>query len=81
MSKKEIVAAEDKSILREAMRERNMKQTALAEILGMRQASLSGNMNRDRMGLDVFVKILNAMDYDVVVMDRNTGKDLWKVDV
>lgn len=81
MKKKEIMAAEDKSILREAMRERNMKQAELADRLGIRQPSLSGNMNRSRIGLDVFVKILQAMDYDVVVVDRKSGEEKWKVEI
>lgn len=81
MVREDIEIMEDKKILRAAMRERNMKQTELGERLGMLQSSVSGNLNRTRMGLDVFVKMLNAMDYDVVVTDRNTGETVWQVKI
>ena len=72
---------EDKKILFAAMHERGAKQTQLAHKLGMQQASLSGNMNRTRIGLEVFTKILNALEYDVVVTDRATGENVWKVKI
>ena len=74
-----VASAEHMEILREAMKYRDMKQSILAEKLGMRQPSLSGNMNRVRIGLDVFARILDAMDYDVVVVDRTTGEEKWRV--
>ena len=79
MKKEEIRAEEHTIILREAMAKRGMKQAELAEALGIKQPSLSGNFNRTRIGLDVFAKILDAMGYDVVIKDRESGKDLWKV--
>ena len=66
-------------VLRTAMRERNVRQTDLGARLGMQQASVSGNLNRTRMGLDVFIKMLDAMGYDVVVADRKTNEAVWKV--
>ena len=71
---------EDKKVLKEALKSRGMTQTALAKELGMLVSGLSMNMSRDNMGLDNFRKILNALDYDVVVVDRRTGEEVWTVD-
>lgn len=71
---------DEKKIMREAMLKRGIKQSELAERLGMRQPSLSGNMNRTKIGLGVFTKILNVMGYDVAVVDRESGEALWTVD-
>lgn len=81
MVREDIELLEDKKILRAAMRERNMKQTELGEKLGMLQSSVSGNLNRTRMGLDVFVKMLKALDYDVVIADHKTGETVWQVKI
>ena len=70
---------EDKKILKAAMKTRGMVQVVLAERLGVTQTALSGNMNRNRMSLDVFMDILNELDYDVVVVDRKTGESVWTV--
>ena len=79
MGKKPIEAFTSNTILRSAMLVRGEKQVSLSSKMGIQQASLSGNLNRTRMGLDVFVKILDVMDYDVVVIDRTTGEEKWKV--
>ena len=69
----------DVKILKEAMKNRSMKQLDLAEKMGVFQSTISTNLRRDRIGLDVFVKMLNTMDYDVIVADRRTGEGIWKV--
>lgn len=80
--KKETVQAMDNGeLLKAAMKERGMMQVDLADKLGVLQSSISGNINRKRMGLDVFCTMLNAMDYDVAVVDRETGEIMWKVAV
>lgn len=79
--KNDIEVMSDNDILRAAMVSREVKQAELAERLGMKQPSLSGNMNRSRIGLDTFGKILKALDYDVVVTDRNTGETVWQVKI
>lgn len=71
---------EDKKVLKEALRSRGMTQAALANQMGVGVSGLSMNINRDNMGLDNFRKILNALDYDVVVVDRRTGEKVWTVD-
>ena len=81
MDVKNVTELTDKAILKKAQRMRNMTQMELAGVLGMRQNTLSGNMRRDRMSLGVFSKILNALDYDVVIADRETGNVMWKLEV
>lgn len=61
-------------IIRNAMKVRGVLQTELADRLGMKQSSVSGNINRPRMGLDVFIEMMNAMDYDVAIVDRESGE-------
>lgn len=79
MTKEVLREAEDKVILKEAVRTRGTTQAKLAEKIGMRSNALSMNMTRDRMSLDMFRRILNGLGYDVAVMDRETGRLLWKV--
>lgn len=78
---KEISVMDEGSILKSAMKERGMMQVDLADKLGVLQSSISGNINRKRMGLEVFSTMLNAMEYDVAVVDRATGEVMWKVAV
>ena len=79
--KKEIPVMEEGEILKASVKERKITQVELADRLGIRQSSLSGNINRRRMSLEVFSTILNAMGYDVAVVDRETGEVKWKVEV
>ena len=81
VGKGSIPVMDNGEILRSAMKKREMMQVDLADKLGVFQSSISGNVNRKRMGLDVFSTMLNAMDYDVAVVDRNTGEVMWKVAV
>ena len=79
--KKEIQGMDSGMILKNAMKSRSMMQIDLADKLGVLQSSISGNINRKRMSLEVFNTMLNAMDYDVAVVDRETGEVMWKVAV
>lgn len=56
-----------KTILKEALQETGMKQADLAEHFGLTVSTVSQNMRRDRISLDVFVSYLNAMGYSVMV--------------
>ena len=78
---REISVTDEGSILKAAMKERGMMQVDLADRLGVLQSAVSGNVNRRRMSLEVFSTMLNAMEYDVAVVDRNTGEVVWKVAV
>ena len=81
VQKEGIPVMEEGKILKDAMKERRIMQVELADKLGVLQSSISGNINRKRMSLEVFSTMLNAMDYDVAVVDRNTGEVMWKVAV
>ena len=72
--------AEDKYILRDARKERSVTQVMLAAKLGVKQGTLATAMGRQRMSLGMFRKVLDALDYDVVIVDRKTGEAKWKVD-
>lgn len=77
---KEEIILKDKEILRTAMSERGMTQVKLAERIGIGQNAVSATINRDRMSLDGFKRILNAMGYAVAVIDKQSGDVKWVVD-
>ena len=85
MTKKEkydSVPAEDcGAILRLAIKERDTTQQDVADKLGMYQSGISGLINRPKMTMYGFGTVLDAMDYDVAVVDRTTGEIMWKVAV
>lgn len=68
------------TILRNAIKSRNMTQTKLAAKLGILQTSLSGRLNRQNISLDTFVDILDALDYDVIIVDRESSEEIWRVE-
>ncbi len=79
--KVEVPVMEEGAILKASIKERGITQIELADRIGIRQSTLSDNINRRRMSLKVFGEVLNAMEYDIAVVDRNTGEIMWKVDV
>lgn len=81
MNNKSVVTLADKDILKRAQRTRNATQAMMCERLGMSSSALSQNMHRPKMSLGMFSKILDALDYDVVIADRETGNVLWKLEV
>lgn len=81
MKTDDAVLMKDKKILKEAIKSRQMTQADIAEHLNVNQSTVSTNMRRDRMGLDVFVKYLDFMDYDVAIVDRKEKKARWIVEV
>ena len=74
VKEEEILVLNEGDAIRSAMKERGMKQIELAEKLGMLQSGLSNSINRKHISVDVFKTILDAMDYDVAVVDRQTGE-------
>ena len=66
--------------IRSAMRERGETQVTLSEKLGMLQSALSMNICRRRMSLSNLYKILDKMDYDIVVVDRRSGETKWAIE-
>lgn len=80
--KYDMIPAKDSSdILKRAIKERELTQVEVADRIGIRQSGLSGLINRPKMTMYGFGTVLNAMDYDIAVVDRNTGEVIWKVAV
>ena len=71
----------DSAILKRAQRKRNETQVRIAEKLGIKASGMCGLMNRRRMSLESFAKILDVLDYDVVIADRETGDVVWRLEV
>ena len=74
-------AKSENDVIRVAMKARGLTQVALAERVCTAQNSLSNAINRSRMSVQWLKKLLSAMGYDLVVVDRKTGKQCWRIDV
>ena len=72
---------QDKEILKAALAGSGKKQIELARTLGVNQATVSTNLRRDKMGVDIFVKYLNIMGYTVMVGEDKNGQfePKWEV--
>lgn len=81
MNVKHIIGSNEREIMKKAQRKRAVTQETLAQRIGIKRNALNQNMNRSRMSLNTFVDVLNAMDYDIVIVDRETGEAEWKIDV
>lgn len=64
---------QDKEILKEALRKTGKKQATIAEELGVNKSTVSTNLRRDNMGVDIFVKYLNVLGYTVMVGEKEGG--------
>lgn len=71
----------ENDVIRAAMKDRGITQTVLAKMIGTAQNSLSNSINRSRMSVQVLKDLLDAMEYDLIVTDRRTGEEKWKIDV
>ena len=74
----------EKEILVNAMKVRGYTQTMLAQAAGYaRQSNVSELLRGKSIRVDNFVKLLNAMGFDVVVKDRNgqNRENVWKVEL
>ena len=79
MSDNRIPVKFDRDIMKAAQKSRQVTQDVIAEKLGIKRNALSQGINRSRMSLFMFSRVLNALDYDVVVVDRNSGEPMWKL--
>lgn len=77
----EVSIMTDNLILHTAQKSRRCTQKQIADMLGVHISSINRSMNRPRMSLEMFSKILDALDYDVVIADRETGNVMWKLEV
>ena len=77
-----VSSGDGKKILREALQQSGMRQMDIAEKFGLTTPTVSANMRRDRMSMDVFVSYLEAMGFSVFVgkMDGEVFEPMWKVD-
>lgn len=72
----------DKEILKSAMQVRGYTQTYLAEKVGYSgQGGISRVLQSNSARLDTFVKILDAMDFEVVVRSKTKSGEEWKVEM
>ena len=74
-----------KNVIKVAQKTVGWTQTTLAEACGYEsQAAIGMALSRKNgMRVDVFVKMLNAMGYDVVVQSKNPNmnKNKWVLDL
>lgn len=75
--KKEIITASEGDIMRLAIKDRGITQLDVADRLGLLQSTVSSSMNRKRTTVDSFRRVLNVMDYDIAVIDRESGEVKW----
>ena len=80
MNEKYIPERDAREIMRLAPKSKGVTQVTLAGRLGIGQNALSQSVNRSRMSLQNFMRVLNALDYDVVIVDRESGEAKWKVE-
>ena len=73
----------DKQIIRDAMQSRGYTQSLLAEKVGYASQAGIGQIlsARNNTRLDTFVKLLNAMDFEVVVRSKTKSGEEWKVEM
>ena len=73
------MAMTEKEIIRKAMSVRGFNQTILANKANLkRQSNVSEMLRSKNLRVDNLVRLLDAMEFDVVVKDRN-GSDVWKI--
>lgn len=72
---------EAKDIIYTAMKTRGYTQSMLADLAKLKRVSNVSEMLRSNsMRVDNFVKLLNAMGYEVIVKDKNSSnKEKWEV--
>lgn len=70
-----------KQIILEAMKQRGFNQTMLADAAELkRQSNVSEILRSSNMRIDTFFKLLSAMQFEIVVRDKQKGtKTEWKV--
>lgn len=63
-----------KELIKVVMASRNHTQTAVAKKAGWaNQSSLSTAINRDNPSMETVIRILDALEYDLVIQDRNSS--------
>lgn len=63
-----------KQIIKSAIAHRGYTQEAVAKKAGWKnQSSLGTAINRENPSIDTMFRIMDALEYDVVIVDRNSG--------
>lgn len=63
-----------KQIIKSAMAHRGFTQSAVAQKAGWKnQSSLGTAINRETPSVETMFRILDALEYDIIVVDRNSG--------
>ena len=72
----------DTDILAAAMKESGIKQADLATHFGVNKSTVSTNLRRDRMSIDIFVSYLDAMGFSVVIGKKNKEEfvPMWELE-
>lgn len=66
----------EKQIIKTAMKNRGINQEQLAHEVGYKnQSSISNRLCGNSMRVDTFVKLLSAMDYEVVVRSKKGDQE------
>ena len=69
-----------KTIIKSAMANRSFTQAAVAKKAGWKnQSSLATAIGRDNPSVETIFRVLDSMEYDVVIQDRNSGTS-WKLE-
>ena len=74
----------EKEIIRKAMSVRGINQTILAGRAKLkRQSNVSEMLRGKSLRVDNLVRLLNAMDFDVIIKDRNGSnrENVWKIEL
>ena len=71
----------EREIINEIMRKRNFTYATLSDKCGYSTASgISNKLSRPNgMRLDTFLKMLNALDCELVIRSKLTDKSEWKI--
>lgn len=73
----------EKKALRKAMEVRGINQTLLAKKAGFKhQSNISGMLGGKSMRVDNLIMLLDLMDFDLIVKDRNgqNRDNIWKIE-
>ena len=71
-----------KKAIKKAIEDSGIKQFQIAEKLGITQATVSNSINRPRIGIDVFISMMDAMGYAVVVgkIEKDSFVPIWELE-
>ena len=68
-----------KAVVKSAMASRSYTQEAVAKKAGWeRQSALSNAINRENPSMEAIFRIFDAMEYDIIIKDRNSNTS-WTV--